>query len=133
VKSSCVLIALVLIYATTSVAEEEVIRAYVVDGETDRIPMVTVAPQYPHKARRDRVEGEVRVCFDVDRAGRTRRIAVRNSSNRAFEKPSIAAVRASTFYPLARYEPLQSIKSCRTFIFSLVPADDYADAALESS
>jgi len=128
-----VLIAFILIYATNSVAEEEVIRAYVIDGETDRVPTLTVAPQYPRKARRDRIEGEVRVCFDVDRAGRTRRIAVRNSTSRAFEKPSIAAVRASRFIPISRHEPLQTIKSCRTFIFSLIPADEYDDATPELS
>jgi TonB family protein len=109
--------------AAAYAADETSLVAHVVDSSTNRIPLHTVAPEYPRKARRDRVEGEVQVCFDVDREGRTRRIAVRNSSHRVFEKPSIKAVRASLFRPIGREEPLQAIKSCRTFIFSLEPAE----------
>ena len=105
-------------------AEDSSSLARVIDSHTDRVPTHTVAPQYPRKARRDRIEGEVEVCFDVDRKGRPRRIAVRNSTNRAFERPSIDAVRVSFFRPLEDDEELQSIKSCRTFIFSLQPVDD---------
>jgi TonB family protein len=106
---------------TTLLAEGDPVVAHVVDRIADRVPLQTVAPEYPRKARRDRIEGRVEVCFDIDRKGRPRRIAVRNSSNRAFEKPSIKAVRVSTFRPLNDDEELQSIKSCRTFIFSLEP------------
>jgi TonB family protein len=112
---------------TTLLAEEDPVVARVVDSIADRIPLQTVAPEYPRKARRDRIEGQVEVCFDIDRKGRPRRIAVRNSSNRAFEKPSIKAIRVSTFRPLNDDEELQSIKSCRTFIFSLEPAEVQAD------
>jgi len=116
---------LVLILAIPALwAEEDEIVARVVDSIAGRIPLQTVAPEYPHKARRDRVEAQVEVCFEINREGRPRRIAVRNSTNRAFEKPSIKAVRASSFRPLNDDEELQSIKSCRTFIFSLEPAED---------
>ncbi len=108
---------------TTLLAEGDPVVAHVVDRIADRVPLQTVAPEYPRKARRDRIEGQVEVCFDIDRKGRPRRIAVRNSSNRAFEKPSIKAVRVSTFRPLNDDEELQSIKSCRTFIFSLEPVE----------
>ena len=119
-----VLIAAMLMADVEVLAVDDEIEARVIDGKSDRIPAHTVAPQYPHKARRDRVEGQVMVCFEVDREGRPRRIAVRNSTHRAFEKPSIIAVRASLFRPLGKQEVLQAIKSCRTFIFSLVPVDD---------
>ena len=105
-------------------AENDVLVARIFDSSSERIPTYTVAPEYPHKARRDRVEGEVRVCFEVDRDGRTRRIAVRHSSNRAFEKPSIKAVRASSFRPIGSAETLPAIKSCRTFIFELEPVEE---------
>lgn len=118
-----VIVVLVLAAATAG-AEEKPLVARIVDGETDRAPKFTMAPLYPRKARRDRIEGEVEVCFDVDRKGRTRRIAVRNSSNRMFEKPSIKAVRKSTFVALRSDEPLQTMKSCRTFVFSLVPVEE---------
>ena len=105
-------------------ADGDVLLARIFDSSSDRIPTYTVAPEYPHKARRDRVEGEVQLCFDVDRDGKTRRIAVRRSSNRAFEKPSIKAVRASSFKPIGGAEPLPTIKSCRTFIFALEPLEE---------
>jgi len=113
-----------LLTASILAAEDEVTVAHVVDSISGRMPLQTVVPEYPHKARRDRVEGQVDVCFEIDRQGRTRRIAVRNSTNRAFEKPSIKAVRASTFRPLKDDEGLPLIKSCRRFIFSLEPVEE---------
>ncbi len=108
------------------VAEEGSLVARIIDNSTHRLPLQTVAPKYPHKARRDRIEGRVQVCFDIDRLGRTRRIAVRHSTNRTFERPSIRAVKASTFRPLGEDEALQAIKSCRTFVFSLEPVEEQA-------
>ena len=122
-RQSLYLLTLVLT-APVLLAEDDVTVAHVVDSISGRMPLQTVAPEYPRKARRDRVEGQVEVCFEIDRKGRPRRIAVRNSTNRAFEKPSIKAVRASTFRPLKDDEELQLIKSCRKFIFSLEPVED---------
>ncbi len=123
------LLLFVFVATAAVVADDEVpLVAHVIDSSTDRNPLQTVAPEYPRKARRDRIEGEVQVCFDVDRTGRTRRIAVRNSTHRAFEKPSIKAVRVSTFRPIGKDEPLPAIKSCRTFIFSLEPSEQEDDA-----
>lgn len=110
--------------ARAATAEAEMPLAHVIDSNIERIPSQTVVPEYPRKARRDRVEGEVEVCFEISREGRPRRIAVRNSTNRAFERPSVKAVRASSFRPLEEGQNLQSIKSCRTFIFSLEPVEE---------
>tara|TARA_R110000782_G_scaffold41594_7_gene95230 strand:+ start:1037 stop:1408 length:372 start_codon:yes stop_codon:yes gene_type:complete len=99
-------------------------KARIIDSDSDRTPLHTVVPVYPFKARRDRIEGEVQVCFDIDRAGRTRRVAVRRSTHRIFERPSIRAVKASTFRPLDDDQALQAIKSCRTFVFALQPVED---------
>ena len=87
----------------------------------ERVPLHTVVPRYPETARRERVEGEVEVCFNVDRAGKTRRVAVRRSSNRVFEKPAKRAVRDSTYKPLPDAVELSGIKTCRTFRFFLNP------------
>lgn len=92
-----------------------------IDSDTDRVPLHTVIPDYPRIARRDRIEGEVQVCFNITRDGRPTSIAVRHSTNRLFEKPSRKAVRKSTWVPLAGDEPSSGIKACRTFRFSLVP------------
>jgi TonB family protein len=119
------IIALLLIAGPMLAAgDEQAIVARVIDSSSDRVPQLTVAPKYPRKARRDRVEGEVQVCFEIDRKGRTHRIAVRNSTNRIFEKPSINAVRASSFRPVDSAADLSPIKFCRTFVFSLEPQAD---------
>lgn len=99
--------------AGTAEADEPVV------GADERVPLHTVVPKYPPDAMRDRIEGEVEVCFNVDRQGRPNRIAVRRSTHRVFEKPSIRAVRASRYQPLPRSEPVPAIKTCRTFSFSL--------------
>jgi len=113
-----------LLMATAITAEDDdAVVARVVDSSIERIPEHTVAPKYPRKARRDRIEGEVRVCFEIDRHGRPRRVAVRNSTHRAFEKPSLKAVKASTFRALGDDEPVPQIKACRTFVFELQPVE----------
>ena len=89
------------------------------DASSERIPANTVAPVYPNVARRDRIEGDVQVCFHVDREGRPFRIAVRTSTNRVFEKPSIRAVRASRYQPVPEELEVPAIKTCRTFRFRL--------------
>ena len=91
------------------------------DDDPKRVPLFTVIPDYPKKARRDRIEGGVQVCFEITRNGRTRRIAVRKSTHRVFEKPAIRAVRASTYEPLPDDAAMSGIKSCRTFRFTLEP------------
>ena len=91
------------------------------DSATDRVPLHTVIPDYPRTARRDRIEGEVQVCFNITRSGQPTRIAVRHSTHRVFEKPSRKAVRKSTWLPLGKDEPMSGIKACRTFRFNLVP------------
>ncbi len=116
-----------IVVAPALASEEEPLVATVIDSTTHRVPSHTVAPEYPRKARRDRIEGEVQVCFDVDRKGRTYRIAVRHSSNRTFEKPSIKAVRASRFRPLGDEQSLQTMKNCRKFIFALEPVEEGAE------
>lgn len=117
------LLFLAIFLAGPVLGDDKPLLAGIIDSKTNRIPLHTTAPAYPKKARRDRIEGEVQVCFDVDRKGRTRRIAVRHSTNRLFERPSIRAVKASTFRPLKDDEALPPIKSCRTFVFALQPVE----------
>lgn len=125
---------LVLTIAVSAAADEDTpATARIIDTDLERMPEQTVAPDYPRIARRDRVEGTVQVCFEIDRKGRPRRVAVRNSTNRVFEKPSVKAVKASTFRPLRDGETAPQIKSCRTFIFSLEPIDEPAEHPASSS
>jgi TonB family protein len=103
------------------VQADEVDEVRVPDEKGDRKPRLTVVPVYPELARRERVEGEVQVCFTVDRKGTTHRVRVRKSTNRIFEKPSILAARASTYEPLPEDKEMSGIKTCRTFRFHLNP------------
>lgn len=110
---------LLLVIASSVAAQEAPGVVRHVDEDSDRVPLYTVAPTYPEKARRDRLEGEVQVCFDIDRQGRPYRIAVRHSSHRVFEKPARLAVRASSWLPLGPDETRSGIKTCRLFRFEL--------------
>ena len=91
------------------------------DSTSDRQPTVTAVPQYPKKARRDRVEGEATVCYFIDSKGRVRKPAVRQSSNRIFEKPSLKAIKQSSYELLRPDQNLSSVKTCRTYRFLLNP------------
>jgi TonB family protein len=115
---------LTLALTASSAAQENVER---IDSETDRKPLQTMVPDYPEKARRERIEGEVQVCFDISRRGYPRRVAVRRSTHPIFERPALKAVRQSTWRPVEGGKELSGIKSCRTFRFSLVPVGKKAD------
>lgn len=91
------------------------------DTDYDRMPTNTVVPEYPERARQERIEGEVQVCFDISRQGFPRRVAVRRSTHRYFEKPARDAVRRSAWRPIPHPEKVPNIKACRTFRFTLVP------------
>lgn len=110
-----------LLSAFTSNAQEDADVTHLLDPAAKRVPLQTVVPVYPKKALRDRIQGEVEVCFNVDRDGHTLRIAVRKSTHRMFERPAMDAVKASSYHPLEEHEILTGIKTCRTFRFRLDP------------
>ncbi len=114
-----------LLSASIGDAEDDSHASPLIDHLTDdsgeRQPLQTIVPIYPQRAHRDRLEGEVEVCFNVDRDGRTSRVAVRKSTHRIFEKPSMLAIRASSYRPLREGKELSGIKTCRTFRFLLTP------------
>ena len=113
-----------LLMPVAAFASDEPLVRHLAEQANKRVPMSTVAPAYPHIARRDRVEGDVQVCFNIDRKGRPYRIAVRSSSNRIFEKPSMRAVRASRYAPVPDEQEVPAIKTCRTFQVRLERVDD---------
>ncbi len=115
-------LALLLLLIAAGAAADETTYARFIDETLDRTPMHTVVPEYPHVALRDRIEGEVQVCYHIDRRGRPYRVAVRRSTHRIFERPARRAVRASSWQPLAEGEEQSNVKTCRTFTFELTPA-----------
>jgi TonB family protein len=102
-------------------ADEATSVTHLTDDTGERMPLNTVVPVYPEQARRERIEGDVEVCFNIDREGRTSRARVRHSTNRIFEKPAVLAVRASSYTALPPEKRLSGIKTCRTFRFRLLP------------
>lgn len=91
------------------------------DSSSDRAPSVTAVPQYPKSARRDRIEGEATVCYIIDKKGRIINASVRRSSHKMFAKPSLKAIRQSSYEALGPGEEVSSVKTCRTFRFLLNP------------
>jgi len=107
--------------ALTVSAQDESNVTHLLDPAGERKPLQTIVPVYPERALQDRVQGDVEVCFNVDREGRTSRVSVRQSSHRMFEKPATLAVRASSYVPLEDNKVLSGIKTCRIFRFRLDP------------
>ena len=101
--------------------EDRTRNTYLFDLSRDRSPVVTEFPKYPYVARRDRIEGEATVCFTVNRRGEVVRPSIRSSSHRIFRRPSLKAIRKSTFEPLHKGEQASSLKTCRTYRFRLDP------------
>ncbi len=112
---------LILLLPASAVSQDAERVEHFIDDRSERQPTNTVAPAYPAKAQRARLEGDVQVCFNIDKDGRPHRIAVRRSTNRVFEKPAIRAIRASSFAKLGPDEVPSGIKTCRTFFFRLEP------------
>src|SRR5436190_17168712 len=63
------------------------------------VPVRTVAPEYPDELRRDGVSGLVMVKCSIDEQGNVTQAEVEKSSNAAFEKPAMAAVKKWKFKP----------------------------------
>ncbi len=125
------LVVVLWLFALAVAAQDDTDIVHLLDPGGDRVPLQTVVPVYPERALEERLQGDVEVCFHVDRGGRTSRIAVRSSSHRWFEKPAIQAVRASSYEPLGDDEVLSNIKTCRKFRFRLDPVA-IEDPAAES-
>ena len=96
---------------------------FVQDSSTDRQPAQTAFPTYPSIARRDRIEGEATVCFNIDARGRIKNVRIRDYSHKIFRRPAIRAAKKSTFEPLMPGQLLAKAKACRTYRFRLEPIE----------
>jgi periplasmic protein TonB len=63
------------------------------------VPVRTVAPDYPDELRREGVSGLVMVKVTIDEQGNVTETTVEKSSNAAFEKPAVAALKKWKFKP----------------------------------
>jgi len=105
----------------------------------ERIPLNTAVPEYPEDARRERLEGEATVCFSVDERGEVVRPRISSATDRIFRKPTLNAIRASTYRPLEPGAPEPLFETCRTYRYTLNPleplyvADDSTTAQAPAS
>ncbi len=63
------------------------------------VPVRTVPPDYPDELRRDGVSGLVMVKCTIDEQGNVSGTEVEKSSNAAFEKPALNALKKWKFKP----------------------------------
>ena len=63
------------------------------------VPVRTVAPEYPDELRRDGISGVVMVKCTIDEQGNVTNPEIEKSSNGAFEKPALAALKKWKFKP----------------------------------
>ncbi len=82
-----------------------------------RKPVLTVSPNYPAKPRRERREGRVIVCFKIYPDGSVRKPYVFASSDRAFNRTSLRAIKASRFVAIDDSD--ERIDACRTYRYRL--------------
>jgi TonB family protein len=94
---------------------------FVRDSSTDRQPAKTAFPKYPSIARRDRIEGEATVCFDIDVRGKVKHAKIKSYTHKIFKKPALRSARKSSFEPLRPDQVLARTKTCRTYRFRLDP------------
>lgn len=87
--------------------------------KSERIPLNTAVPEYPEDARRERLEGEATVCFSVDERGEVVRPRISSVTDRIFRKPTLSAIRASTYRPLEPGAPESPFETCRTYRYRL--------------
>jgi len=93
------------------------------DLKTERIPLNTAVPEYPEDARRERLEGEATVCFSVDEDGEVVRPRISSATDRVFRKPTLNAIKASTFRPLEAGALEAPFETCRTYRYTLNPLE----------
>ncbi len=86
-------------------------------------PALTITPTYPDKALGRALEGKAVVCFDVDKRGRAVKANVIEATHRLFRKPSLKAVRKSTFDPAQLNGAPVTAAMCRTYFFRLDPVN----------
>lgn len=97
-----------------------------------RLPAVTKFPAYPPIARRDRIEGEVTVCFTIAPDGRIVDAEIASSTDEIFEEPALEAIQASSFEPLATGEAVSEEPVCRTYRFRLDPVEPEEEVAADA-
>ncbi len=89
-------------------------------GDTaERRALITPVPEYPKRALRERVEGDVQVCYTVDVNGRVHRPRVQTTSHRWFNRAAVRAARGLLYEPANAGAANSTASLCSTFRFRL--------------
>lgn len=109
---------------SASAAEKRASRASASSlNQTDYLPLVTVAPEYPPAAQAAGISGRCTVEFTVTAAGTTRDVRpVDCDPPGAFEAAAVAAARQFKYRPRERAgQPVEVAGVRNEFLFSLAP------------
>ncbi len=91
----------------------------ITDGEY--LPIVKVAPVYPHRAVVQDLEGYVIVEFTVTRSGATRDVVVIESTDSVFERPAVQAALKFKYKPrVIDGEPVEVSRIRHKITFELI-------------
>lgn len=85
----------------------------------ERRALKTPLPHYPQKALRNRLEGDVQVCYVVDVNGHIHRPRVQSTSHRWFNRAAIRAARGLRYEPAPPGAANSRTNLCSTFRFRL--------------
>ncbi|MEM1260794.1 MAG: TonB family protein [Pseudomonadota bacterium] len=116
-----------VVIVTTAVLSAAVATAAPNGLPTPPKPTVITSPEYPKRAFRDRIEGDVEVCFRILANGRVYRPYVSSSTHRIFNRSAIRAIKSSTFEPESVKTAFD--KACRKYQFRLKPVENGAPTA----
>jgi TonB family protein len=86
-------------------------------GCQDAKPVSQAAPSYSHDLRASGIEGEVVVGFTISATGEVSDAVVVSSTDRALERPTLAAVRKWKFTPAMKDGVAVSIKAVQPVAF----------------
>ena len=106
-----------LAIATSSLAQGD---------SAERRALKTPLPHYPQKALRERIEGDVQVCYVVDINGHVHRPRIAATSHRWFNRAAIRAARGLRYEPADPGAANSRASLCSTFRFRLNRDDDAA-------
>lgn len=101
---------LLLTFAASSAAQ---------NATAERRALTTPLPHYPDKALRERLEGNVQVCYIVDINGHIHRPRVHSTSHRWFNRAAIRAARGLRYEPAPPGAANGRTNLCSTFRFRL--------------
>ena len=96
--------------------------ATVGDNSSIRKPVLITTPEYPKKAFRARVQGDVEVCFEILTDGKVYKPYISSSSDRVFNRSALRAIRSSRFEADPGGE--RATRGCRVYRFRLKPVED---------